>query len=126
MTRTVRTEPGAARKANSQRRDWVLLPAVSLLTICLLAVSAEILSRWRYPSTQVGLQNCFAMDDPTGDAAAKPNSVCWEQTAESTFKAEYRFNSRGHRAGTELSPKPPSTYRIVLIGSSIAQGLFVP
>jgi hypothetical protein len=66
------------------------------------------------------------MDDPTGDAAVKPNSVCWEQTAESTFKAEYRFNSRGHRAGAELGPKPPGTYRIVLIGSSLAQGLFVP
>jgi hypothetical protein len=126
MTRTDRTEPGAARNANSQRRDWVLLPAMSLLTIALLAVSAELLSRWLYPSSQVGLQNCFAIDDPTGDAAAKPNSVCWEQTAESTFKAEYRFNSRGHRAGAELSPKPPGTYRIVLIGSSLAQGLFVP
>jgi hypothetical protein len=126
MTRTDRTEPGAARDANWQRRDWVLLPAVSLLTIGLLAVSAELLSRGIYPSSQVGLQNCFAMDDPTGDAAVKPNSVCWEQTAESTFKAEYRFNSRGHRAGTELRPKPPGTYRIVLIGSSLAQGLFVP
>ncbi len=110
----------------SRRRDWVLLPAVSILTICLLAISAELLSRWLYPSTQVGLQNCFAMDDPTGDAAVKPNSVCWEQIPESSLKVEYRFNRRGHRAGAELSPKPPDTYRIVLIGSSFTQGLFVP
>lgn len=126
MIKPVATEPDAVEKPKSRRRDWVLLPAVSLLTICLLAVSAELLSRWFYPVTQAGFQNCFATNDPTGDAAVKPNSVCSEQTAESTFKAEYRFNSRGHRAGTELNPKPPGTYRIVLIGSSMTQGLFVP
>ena len=126
MTRTDRTEPGAVKEPNLRRRDWVLLPAVSLLTICFMAVSAELLSRWLYPVTQVGFQNCFATNDPTGDAAVKPNSVCWEQTPESTLKVEYRFNRRGHRAGAELSPKPPGTYRIVLIGSSFTQGLFVP
>jgi hypothetical protein len=99
---------------------------VGLLTICIMVVSAEFLSRWFYPVTQVGFQNCFATNDPTGDASVKPNSMCWEQTAESNAKAEYRFNSRGHRAGTELNPKPPGTYRIVLIGSSMTQGLFIP
>jgi hypothetical protein len=126
MTPTDRTEPGAVKAPNLRRRDWVLLPAVSLLTICLLAVSAELLSRWLYPSTHVDFQNCFATNDPTGDAAVKPNSVCWEQIPESTLKVEYRFNHRGHRAGTELSSKPPGTYRIVLLGSSLTQGLFVP
>jgi hypothetical protein len=107
-------------------RDWVLLPAVSVLTLCLMAISVELLARWFYPVTQVGFQNCFATNDPTGDAAVKPNSVCWEQIPESTLTVEYRFNHRGHRAGAELTPKPPGTYRIVLIGSSFAQGLFVP
>jgi lysophospholipase L1-like esterase len=126
MTQSGPAEPEALKAQNSRRRDWLLLPALGLLTICLMAVSAELLSRWFYPVTQVGFQNCFATNDPTGDAAVKPNSVCWEQTAESTLKAEYRFNSRGHRAGGELNPKPPDTYRIVLIGSSLTQGLFVP
>jgi hypothetical protein len=126
MAQTVQTEPRAVKETNTRRRDWVLLPAMSILTICLLATSTELLSRWLYPSTQVGFQNCFATDDPTGDAAVKPDSVCWEQIPESNLKVEYRFNRRGHRAGAELSPKPPGTYRIVLIGSSMAQGLFVP
>ena len=125
MTQSVLTETGVAKGPKS-RRDWVLLPAVSLLTICLMGVSAEVLSRWFYPVTQVGFQNCFATIDPTGDAPVKPNCVCWEQTAESPSKVEYRFNSRGHRADTELYPKPSGTYRIVLIGSSMAQGLFIP
>ena len=126
MTQSGVAEPGVSKKLKWRRRDWVLLPAVSLLTICLMVVSAELLSRWFYPVTQVGFQNCFATNDPTGDATVKPNSVCWEQTAESTLKAEYRFNSRGHRAGTELNPKPPDTYRVVLIGSSLTQGLYIP
>ena len=126
MAQTDRTEPRVVKETKSRRRDWVLLPAVSILTICLLAISAELLSRWLYPSTQIGIQDCFAMNDPTGDVAVKPNSVCWEQIPESTLKVEYRFNRRGHRAGGELSPKPPGTYRIVLIGSSVTQGLSVP
>ena len=108
-----------------RRRDWFLLPAVSLLTICLLAFSAEFLARWLYPETRIGFQNCFAGNDPTGNAAVRPESVCWEQTPESPMKVEYRFNRRGHRAGTELNPKSSGTYRIVMIGSSLTQGLFV-
>jgi hypothetical protein len=102
------------------------LPAVGLLTICVVSVSAELISRWLYPVTQVGFENCFAINDPTGDAAVKPNGVCWERTVESPEKTEYRFNSSGHRAGIELQPKAPGSFRIVLIGSSFTQGLFVP
>jgi hypothetical protein len=126
MTQSGMTEPGAVKKRKWRHRDWLLLPAIGILTICLMAVSAELFSRWFFPVIQVGFQNCFVTNDPTGDAGVKPNSECWEQTAESTFKAEYRFNSRGHRADTELSTKPLGTYRIVLIGSSFTQGLFIP
>jgi hypothetical protein len=91
-----------------------------------MAFSAELLSRWLYPAAQVGFQNCFAANDPSGDAGVKPNSVCWEQIPESALNVEYRFNRSGHRAGVELSPKPAGSYRIVLIGSSFTQGLFVP
>jgi hypothetical protein len=126
MIQSDRPDPGVGKGRSSRRRDWVLLPALSLLTICFLAISAELLSRWLYPVTQEGFQNCFATNDPTGDASVKPNSLCWEQTPESPLKVEYRFNRRGHRAGGELRPKPKDTYRIVLIGSSLTQGLFIP
>ncbi len=108
------------------KRDWILLPALSLFTICLLAGSSELVSRWLYPASQVGFENCFATDDPVGDAPVKPNSVCWEQTPESSTKVEYRFNREGDRAGVELEPKTRDTFRIVLMGSSLTQGLFVP
>jgi hypothetical protein len=126
MTPTDLDTPGVGKATKLRRKDWVVLPALSLLTVCFLAVSAEALSRWLYPTSQVGFQNCFVTNDPTGNAAVKPNSVCWEQTPESPTKVEYRFNRNGHRAGTELTPKPQDTYRIVLIGSSLTQGLFIP
>lgn len=106
--------------------DWILLPAIGLCTISLLAVSMESLARWLFPVSQIGMEKCFATNDMTGDADVKPNSVCSERIAESDFVAEYRLNRQGHRAGIELGPKPQGSYRIVMIGSSFAFGLFVP
>lgn len=125
MTSINRADAEAVR-AKLRRRDWILLPAVSVLTISVLAASAELAARCLYPMSQVGFQNCFATNDPTGDAPVKPGGVCSEQIPESRAKVEYRFNREGHRAGTELEAKAEGTYRIVLIGSSFVQGLFVP
>lgn len=125
MSQPGANEPGGANEAKLPRRDWILLPAIGLLTICVLAVSTELLVRRLFPVSQDGLERCFVKDDPTGDAPVRPNTVCSEQIAESKYLAEYRFNSRGHRA-PELAPKQPGTYRIVLIGSSLTMGLFVP
>ncbi len=103
-----------------------MVPMISLLTIALLAVSTECILRWLFPISQVGFADCYNIHDPSGDAPVKPNSFCVERTAESKLRVEYRFDSRGHRAATELEPKQPGTYRIVMIGSSIAMGLYVP
>lgn len=126
MTSSLASRPQSATQQKRRGRDWILLPAISLLTVAAIAASSEMLARYFFPIRQMAFENCFATNDPTGDAPVKPNGVCWEQMAESPFRAEYRFNSRGHRAGGELTPKAPGTYRIVLIGSSLTQGLFIP
>lgn len=108
------------------RRDWILLPLIGFFTLLFLAVSAELLARWLFPVSEVGFERCFANDDPSGTVPVNPNSFCFEQIAESRLPVEYRFDSHGHRADTELGPKQPGTYRIVMIGSSMAMGLFVP
>jgi hypothetical protein len=106
--------------------DWILLPILGLLTIVFVAVSAEAIARGLFPVSESNLGSCFAMDDPSGNSPAKPNSVCSERTAESRFPVEYRFNDRGDREDYALETKQPSTYRIVMIGSSFAMGLFIP
>ena len=88
--------------------DWILLPVIGLCAVSLLAASMELLTRYLFPVSEIGMENCFVMSDPTGDALARPNSVCTERIAESHFVAEYRFNRWGHRADTELGPKPPN------------------
>jgi hypothetical protein len=120
------SDPVDRGEAKLPRQDWILLPAIGLLTIFLLAVSAESTARWLFPVSAIGLESCFRADDPTGDAPVRPNSACSEQIAESKYVAEYKFNSSGFRADLEPGSKQPGAYRIVMMGSSFAMGLFVP
>jgi hypothetical protein len=120
------SDPENKNETKLPRRDWILLPLIGFFTLLFLAVSTELLARWLFPASEVGFERCFASDDPSGTAPVNPNSFCIEQIAESRLPVEYRFDSHGHRADTELGPKPPGTYRIVMIGSSMAMGLFVP
>lgn len=107
-------------------RDWFLLPAIGLVTIGVLAGATELAARWAFPTSSQGLLDCFPKDNPTGDLPVHPNCVCSERIAESKYTVEYKFNSLGNRENHELEPKKPGTYRIVLIGSSMTMGLFVP
>jgi hypothetical protein len=107
-------------------RDWILLPAVGLLTIAVLAGATEMAARWAFPTWSQGLLDCFPKDNPTGDLPVHPNCTCSERITESKYTVEYKFNSLGNRENHELEPKKPGTYRIVLIGSSMTMGLFVP
>jgi murein DD-endopeptidase MepM/ murein hydrolase activator NlpD len=114
------------RKEQLPLRDWILLPASALLTILVIAISTELVARRLFPVSQTRLENCFVTDDPSGTAPAKPNSVCSERLPESRFTAEYRFNNRGDRDDVDLEAKQLGTFRIVMIGSSFAMGLFTP
>lgn len=126
MTRSAVSAPGTMEEPKLPRRDWILLPGLSLLTIIFLSASTIFTANRLNPTSEIGLQNCFVKASPSSDGGAVPNSVCSERIVESRYVAEYKFNSCGHRAGMECGPKPPGTYRIVMIGSSIAMGLMVP
>jgi hypothetical protein len=119
------TELSAAKLQSLPQRDWVVLPLISLLTIGLMMGTAEWVARWMFQGPKTGNENCMVLNDPTTGARGIPNSVCWEKPAEGDW-IEYRYNRHGHRAGTELGPKAAGTYRIVLIGSSVALGYNVP
>ena len=68
--------------------------------------------------------DCLVLTDPSTGVRAIPNSVCRVKRDECPL-VEYRFNSCGHRTGMECGQKSPDSYRIVLIGSSMAEGLGV-
>jgi len=123
-------EPVESSSAENQKpgkvklRDWILLPLISLLTIFLLAAAAETTARHLFPRPKTNELNCLILNDPSTGVRAVPNSTCVDQTSESK-PVEYKYNSCGHRAGMACTVKPPGTFRIVLVGSSFAEGLYV-
>jgi hypothetical protein len=112
-------------EAKLPRRDWILLPMLSLLTVCLLAGLTEFTARRIFTSVDTLGEQCMVFNDPATGARGIPNSSCKIKTPEGEL-TELQFNSCGHRTGMECGPKPPDTYRIVMMGSSYALGLWVP
>jgi hypothetical protein len=121
MTISHSTSHPPSAEAKLPRRDWILLPLISLLTIGIIASSTEVIARRVFGGSTTLMKNCMVMDDPSTGPRAIPNTACWEKIPESQL-VEYRFNSCGHRAGMECQPKQPGTYRIVMTGSSLALG----
>ena len=69
---------------------------LSLLTICFIAGSTELIARRTLTNQVAPLTPCVVRNNvPTG-ARAIPNSVCWEKLVEGRL-TEYRFNSWGSR-----------------------------
>ncbi len=106
-------------------RDWLILPAMGLITILFLLTSTELIARKIYPKLSTMGEDCMVFGDAATGARAIPNSVCWDKLPD-TELSEYRFDSCGHRAQIGCGPKPPGTYQIVVLGSSVAMGMRVP
>ena len=104
------------------RRDYILLPLISLLTIVILFGAAEGLTRWIWPEQK--LISC-EIDDPVNGARFKPNCSARVKNAEGPWTT-YHFNDCGYRGKTSCATKPAGTARIAVIGSSVAQALYVP
>jgi hypothetical protein len=115
---------GNQKETRLPRRDWILLPMLGLLTICLIAACSETIARRLFSESKKGAGSCFVINDPSTGARGIPNCSVWGKDAESPW-VEYRFNRCGHRAGMECGQKPPLTYRIVMIGSSVPMGDYV-
>lgn len=117
--------PHSNKSGKLRRWDLFLLPAIAFVTVCVLTGSAYLLASLTLPRQHTLRENCMVFSDPATGPRGIPNSVCWENNPES-LPVEYRFNSCGHRSGTECGAKPAGTYRIVLVGSSVAFGPWVP
>jgi len=105
-------------------REWLLLTAISLLTMGLLLAGTELTARRWFSNSKSLLANCMVLNDPSTGPRAIANCACSEKIPESPL-TEYTFNSCGHRAGIECGPKPPGIYRIVMTGSSFPLGELV-
>jgi hypothetical protein len=125
MTQSNVSDAGNTKEAKLPLRDWVLLPTLSLLTIVLIAVSAETIARQVFGASGTNISSCLVLNDRITGVRGIPNSVCREKLPEAPL-VEYGFNCAGFRTSMPCGPAPPGTYRIVLIGSSLAMGQLVP
>jgi hypothetical protein len=107
------------------RRDWILLPGLGLLTIFLLATSVELGARRMFGRLTYYGENCLVIKDPYIGARGIPNCVVREKIPEGQAM-EYRFNSSGYRNASDFGSKAQGTYRIVIVGTSVAAGFRVP
>ena len=124
MSQSHAGDPETAKEPSLPRRDWILLPLISLLTIVLLVLGTRSIAARKFRESTSTTLPCLVLNDPSTGVRAIPNTVCWQKGMEGD-PVEYRFNSCGHRAGMECGPKPVGTYRIVMIGSSFNYGMFV-
>ncbi len=124
--RADRVETTSKPASGIPRRDFVLLPLLSLLTVCFILGASELTARRLFPRSSTTTMDCLVLDDPATGVRGIPNCVTSQKTYEDIRPVTYRLNSRGHRAGKELTPKPAGTFRIVMVGSSIAEGVRVP
>jgi hypothetical protein len=104
------------------KRDYILLPLISLLTIVILFGAAEGLTRWIWPEQKI--IPC-EIGDPVNGTRFKPNCSARVKNAEGPWTT-YQYNDCGYRGPTSCAPKPAGTARIAIIGSSVAQALYVP
>ncbi len=107
------------------RRDLFLLPAIGFVTVCILLVVTELIARRLFSESKTNTESCLVLNDKKTGVRGVPNSVCWEKLPESQL-IEYRFDNCGYRSGMQCVPKAPGTYRIVMMGSSVAIGERVP
>jgi hypothetical protein len=124
MTESDKVKQPDASESKLPPRDWVLLPTISVLTIGVIVFLTEFIARQIYTESRPFIAACMvSMDRETGGRVA-PNSVCWDKKFESD-RVEYKFNNCGNRDDGICGKKAPGTYRIVLVGSSVAMGSLV-
>ncbi len=102
------------------RRDWILLPLLSVLTVLMMATAAEGVTRLLWPEQ---VDACIRAAD---GAKPKPNCSGMAKAAEGPW-FEARYNECSYRAtGSCRQPPPAGTERIAVVGTSTAFGVQIP
>ena len=104
------------------RRDLVVLPLISILTITLLLLGSEVAARHFFPESSGG-DSCRVADATIG-FKYRPNCTSRVKSAEGPWVVNH-YNECGYRTNQSCGAKPSGSTRIALIGSSVAQGSYV-
>ena len=100
------------------RRDYYLIPLVSLATIFLMLLGAEIGSRMAWPEKLYDECRVKGAEDPR---RAKANCEVSTKAPEGPW-ISYITNACGWRTFATCGPKPSNTLRIATLGASMTMG----
>jgi hypothetical protein len=104
------------------RRDYIVLPLLSLLTVLTMFVAAEVVSRVTFVQHEA---DACMMPDPRLGTRFRPNCTSRVKAAEGPWVTN-SYNDCGYRTPQPCGPKPNDGVRIAVLGSSVAQGYLVP
>lgn len=105
-----------------QRRDFLLIPLISLLTVVTMTLGLEVAARHLFEKG--GKEACGQRDDLHG-TRLQANCTARAKSPEGPW-VEYRFNECGYRNDESCGPLPAGHMRVALLGASTAQGYKVP
>lgn len=114
--------PRPAPRRRLPRRDLVILPLLSLLTIVVMLAAAEVVARLAMPEQSV---DACLVPDPVLGKRPRPMCVSHTKSAEGDW-VENRYNDCGYRAESSCRPPADGAPRLVVLGSSMSWGLNVP
>jgi len=103
------------------RRDLVLLPLISLLTLLVMLVGAEVTARVGWPEQKV---NACSVPDRVLGVRYAPNCSSTMKAVEGPWYTNH-YNACGYRSDTPCGPVPAGTRRIAIIGTSMSEGYLV-
>jgi len=108
--------------ASLPKRDYLVLPLLSFLTVVTMFGVTETATRLIWPELKI---NSCTIEDPIGGDRFKPNCTVRAKIAEGPWTT-YQYNECGYRSATSCGPKPPGSLRIGILGSSMGQALHIP
>lgn len=114
--------PGGRSPSNLSNRELILVPIVSLLTVAACLLCSELVSRHFFAHQDTDF---CRMDDSNIGYRYRPNCIVHLKTAEGPWVIN-KYNECGYRTLESCGPKRPATTRIVLLGASVSEGLYIP
>lgn len=116
-------QPTEGKISTSPKIDYILLPLISLLTVMVMFAASELVARLVWQSNDQ-FDACLISGSTFGPRD-KPNCSTPMKNAEGPWITDH-YNDCGYRTAAPCSPKRAGSLRIVLMGSSFSQGLYVP
>ena len=117
------------RPAKSLFWNLISLSLIAVGVVAVLCAGAEHLAGWYFKPPVIHVEapnrSCFVLDDPSTGVRGVPNCRV-DYSAREFGDVQYRFDANGYRNPRAMDQLDPHAFRIVMTGSSVAFGEFVP